>query len=300
VSSFTESVVEQAALAWLESIGWRIAHGPDIAPDMPAAERRDYSEVVLPQRLLDALARLNPDLPAEALEDAFRKLTRPDLPAGQAGGADLLQRNRALHRLLVNGVTVEYRTREGEVRGAQAQVLDFDDPAGNDWLAVGVPRHPRLPRPADAPTPPPSPARIGLAAGGKDGRAPRWHRQAREPPHAAALVRDAPDRGRPRHPERPGTARAPGREHHHDLHPRFESRAGRGEKPGGPHPRPMTSPPASAGIRVAICCTRPQPISTPRYWLPTDASGSVATSNGHRRAWPAVGIGCKSSQGLQH
>jgi len=89
VSSFTESVVEQAALAWLESIGWRIAHGPDIAPDMPAAERRDYSEVVLPQRLLDALARLNPDLPAEALEDAFRKLTRPDLPAGQAGGRGL-------------------------------------------------------------------------------------------------------------------------------------------------------------------------------------------------------------------
>jgi type I restriction enzyme R subunit len=83
-----------------------------------------------------AQARLNPDLPAEALEDAFRKLTRPDLPAGQAGGADLLQRNRALHRLLVNGVTVEYRTREGEVRGAQARVLDFDDPDNNDWLAV--------------------------------------------------------------------------------------------------------------------------------------------------------------------
>jgi hypothetical protein len=33
----------------------------------------------------------------------------------------------------------------------------------------------------------------------------------------------------------------------------------------------MTSPAALAGIRVAICCTRPQPISTPRYWLPTDA-----------------------------
>jgi type I restriction enzyme R subunit len=128
-STFTESVVEEAALAWLEAVGWRIAHGPDIAPDMPAAERRDYSEVVLAQRLRDALARLNPALPAEALEDAFRKLTRPQAP-------DLMQRNRALHRLLVDGVTVEYRTREGEVRGAQARVLDFDDPAGNDWLAV--------------------------------------------------------------------------------------------------------------------------------------------------------------------
>jgi type I restriction enzyme R subunit len=126
---FTESVVEQAALAWLESIGWRVAHGPDIAPDMLAAERRDYGEVVLAQRLRDALARLNPALPTEALEDAFRKLTQPE-------GADPIQRNRALHRLLVNGVTVEYRTREGELRGAQARVIDFDDPAGNDWLAV--------------------------------------------------------------------------------------------------------------------------------------------------------------------
>ncbi len=45
------------ALVWLEVIGWRIAHGPDIAPDMPAAERRDYGEVALAQRLRDALAR---------------------------------------------------------------------------------------------------------------------------------------------------------------------------------------------------------------------------------------------------
>ena len=74
----TESVVEQAALAWLEAAGWQVAHGPDIAPDTPAAERADYGEVVLAQRLRDALARLNPELPAEALEDAFRKLTRPE------------------------------------------------------------------------------------------------------------------------------------------------------------------------------------------------------------------------------
>ena len=63
----TESVVEQAALAWLESGGWQIAHGPEIAPDMPAAERRDYSEVVLAQHLHDALARLKPGLPAKVL-----------------------------------------------------------------------------------------------------------------------------------------------------------------------------------------------------------------------------------------
>ena len=127
--AFTESVVEQAALAWLESIGWRVSHGPNIAPDTPGAERRDYGDVVLAQRLRDALARLNPALPAEALEDAFRKLTRPE-------GADLVARNRTVHRLLVDGVTVEYRAPDGQIRGAQARVIDFDRVEANDWLAV--------------------------------------------------------------------------------------------------------------------------------------------------------------------
>ena len=129
MSRFTESVVEQAALAWLETAGWQVAHGPEIAPDTPAAERADYGEVVLARRLHDGLARLNPELPSEALEDALRKLTRLE-------GTDLIQRNRALHRLLVDGVPVEYRDAEGAIRGAQARVIDFDDVQGNDWLAV--------------------------------------------------------------------------------------------------------------------------------------------------------------------
>ncbi len=129
MSRFTESVVEEAALGWLESLGWAVAHGPDIAPDTPGAERADYGQVWLSQRLRDALARLNPDLPAEAREDAFRKLTRPE-------GPELTARNRAFHRLVVDGVTVEYRTADGTIRGAQARVIGFDDPANNDWLAV--------------------------------------------------------------------------------------------------------------------------------------------------------------------
>ena len=128
-SGFTESVVEQAALAWLESVGWQVRNGAEIAPGEIAAERDDYGQVVLAQRLRDELARINPALPAEALEDAFRKLTRPE-------GADLVVRNRALHCLLVDGVTVEYRDADGSIRGAQARVIDFDHPAGNDLLAV--------------------------------------------------------------------------------------------------------------------------------------------------------------------
>ena len=91
MTAFTESTVEQAALAWLESIGWTVRNGAEIAPGELAAERAEYSQVVLPQRLRDALARLNPTLPTEALDDAFRKLTRPDLPAGQAGGRSSLR-----------------------------------------------------------------------------------------------------------------------------------------------------------------------------------------------------------------
>lgn len=64
MTAFTESVVEQAALAWLESAGWAVMNGAEIAPGEPAAERDDYAQVVLAQRLRDALARLNPALPA--------------------------------------------------------------------------------------------------------------------------------------------------------------------------------------------------------------------------------------------
>ncbi len=126
---FTESTVESAALAWLKSLGWQTRHGAEMAPDELFAERQDYGRVVLEQRLRDALARLNPDLPTEALQDAFRKLTSPE-------GATLEQRNRALHRMLVDGVTVEYRRPDGAIAGAQARVIDFGEPEQNDWLAV--------------------------------------------------------------------------------------------------------------------------------------------------------------------
>jgi type I restriction enzyme R subunit len=124
-----ESTVEQSALAWLSELGWQVKHGSEIAPHGFFAERQDYGQVVLNQRLRDALARLNPDLPPEALQDALRKLVNPP-------GATLEQRNRALHRMLVDGVTVEYRRPDGAIAGAQARVLDFDDPDNNDWLAV--------------------------------------------------------------------------------------------------------------------------------------------------------------------
>jgi type I site-specific restriction-modification system R (restriction) subunit len=130
-TAFTESVVEHAALAWLEGLGYTVLHGPEIAVGTSAAERTDptYRDVILEGRLRQALARLNPGLPAAAAEDAFRKLTRTAAPS-------LLARNRAVHRMLVDGVTVEYTRKDGSIAGAQARVIDFDNPENNDWLAV--------------------------------------------------------------------------------------------------------------------------------------------------------------------
>ena len=129
MTTITEADVERAALDWLSGLGWQLAHGPDIAPDTPNSERDDYGQVALEGRLRDGLAVLNPSLPTDALDDAFRKLIRPE-------GSTVEARNRAFHRMLVNGVEIEYREADGRVRGNQVRVIDFDEPASNDWLAV--------------------------------------------------------------------------------------------------------------------------------------------------------------------
>ena len=98
-TSVSESTVEAVALDWLSSLGWSVSCGLDVAPDTVPPERADYGEAVLNGRLRSAAARLNPDVPAGALDDALRRLTLP-------AGATLEARNRAVHRMLVNGVTV--------------------------------------------------------------------------------------------------------------------------------------------------------------------------------------------------
>ena len=129
MTTLTEADVEQAALDWLSGLGWQVLHGPDIAPETPDAERDDYRQVVLEHRVRGALNELNPSLPMSALDDACRMLTRPE-------GSTLETRNRAFHRMLVDGVEVEYPDTEGRVRGDQVRVIDFDKPDKNDWLAV--------------------------------------------------------------------------------------------------------------------------------------------------------------------
>ena len=129
MAHLTESEIESAALSWLSDLGYQTLFGPDIAPDGPAPERADYGQVVLEQRLRDSLARLNPGLPADALEEAFRKLTRLDSPS-------LVANNHAFHRMLVEGIPVEIQRRDGSVGHEQVWVIDFEEPENNEFLAV--------------------------------------------------------------------------------------------------------------------------------------------------------------------
>ena len=124
----SESVVEQAALDWFRGLGYDVVGGPDMPPG-PQSLRKSYADTIFPSVVRGALDRLNPNLPTDALDDAFRRLTRPE-------GSNLEARNRAFHRLAVDGVTVEYRDAGGSIRGAPVRMFDFEQPSNNDWLVV--------------------------------------------------------------------------------------------------------------------------------------------------------------------
>jgi type I restriction enzyme R subunit len=126
---FTESTVEAAVLDWFEAIGYDIRFGPDLAPGEISAERLSFGDVVLVGRLREALGRINASIPADALEDAIRKLTRAESPS-------LVENNRRFHKFLTDGVPVEYHGPDGRVVHDQAWLIDFAEPANNDWLAL--------------------------------------------------------------------------------------------------------------------------------------------------------------------
>lgn len=129
MKGFSESIIEQAALAWLESTGYSVLSGLDIAPGEMQAERENYGQVVLERRLHQALQRLNPKIPSNALEEAFRKLIRPDSPS-------LVANNHVIHRYMVEGVPVEYQRKDGSIGGDLVRVFDYDKPENNEFLAV--------------------------------------------------------------------------------------------------------------------------------------------------------------------
>ena len=124
-----EAIVENAALEWFGELGYAVGHGPQLAPGEPAAERASFGDVILTGRLRAALQRLNPTIPEEAREEALRKVLRVGTPS-------LTQTNRAFHRLLRDGVPVEYPRPDGSIAGDHARLVDFGEVAANDWLVV--------------------------------------------------------------------------------------------------------------------------------------------------------------------
>src|SRR6266545_5862504 len=128
-SRIVESVVELAALDWLGGLGYEILSGLAIAPGETAAERADYKQVFLFDRLQTKLKDLNPKIPLEGLQEALRKIRIISHPT-------LIENNRAFHRLLVEGADVEFRNKAGEIVHDKVWLIDFANPEANEFLAV--------------------------------------------------------------------------------------------------------------------------------------------------------------------
>jgi type I restriction enzyme R subunit len=126
---FTEATVEAAALEWFGQLGYAVAHAPHLAPGEIAAERDSFADVVLLDRLRDAIAQLNPAIPSDAREEAMRKVLRLETPS-------LVANNRRFHQMLRDGVEVEYRREDGSIAGDRLQLINSSNPDANDWLAV--------------------------------------------------------------------------------------------------------------------------------------------------------------------
>jgi type I restriction enzyme R subunit len=127
--SLNESVIENVALDWFEGLGYACTNGLLIAPGEVGAERDSFGDVVLVSRLREAIWRLNPAIPEDAREEALRKVLR-------VGSPSVTQSNRAFHKMLRDGVPVEYSRADGSIAGDHVRLVDFGDVTANDWLAV--------------------------------------------------------------------------------------------------------------------------------------------------------------------
>ncbi|OKH33803.1 restriction endonuclease subunit R [[Phormidium ambiguum] IAM M-71] len=128
MGKLTESKIEELALEHLENIDYDYRHGCILAPDGEQPEREKYDDVILKNRLINAINTLNPDIPIEAREEAFRQIITINSP-------DLLNNNEIFHQYLTEGIDIEYQ-KNGETRGGKVWLIDFEHPENNEYLAV--------------------------------------------------------------------------------------------------------------------------------------------------------------------
>lgn len=130
MNAFTnEDTLEQAVLEWLGSLGYQVAHGPDIGPNGSAPERPNYSTVILEGRFRTALAKINPSIPDDGIDAAMKTVMRSE-------GGTLIEENRRFHKFVTDGVDTEYTGANGKVTHGKVWLFDFANPENNDWLAV--------------------------------------------------------------------------------------------------------------------------------------------------------------------
>lgn len=128
MAKLTENIVEQATLEWLSELGYTSLNGSELAPDAPHAQRQNYNNVVLINRLQNALQTINPHIPLAAIQDAIKKITRTETPI-------LSENNRRFHKYLTDGVDVEYQ-KNRRTKYEKLWLIDFKQISNNDWLAV--------------------------------------------------------------------------------------------------------------------------------------------------------------------
>ena len=124
----TEDQLEQLCLDWFRTQCYTYAFGPDIAHDGDTPERRDYQQIILTGRLLTALQKINQHIPLATLEEAAQAVTKPESPV-------LIHNNRTFHKLLLEGVPVEYRDGD-EIKVDHVQLIDFHNVEKNQFLVV--------------------------------------------------------------------------------------------------------------------------------------------------------------------
>ncbi|ACT47132.1 type I restriction endonuclease subunit R [Methylotenera mobilis] len=128
MSKITESDIETLAIERLQALGFSYVYAPDIAPDSTTPERESFAEVLLLSRLRNAITRINPTLPATALDEAIKTIQRISSP-------ELLANNETFHRLLREGVNVSYQ-KDGLQRGDLVWLIDFINPQNNDFVVA--------------------------------------------------------------------------------------------------------------------------------------------------------------------
>ena len=130
LENFTEDLLEEAAIEILQSLGYDYVFGPDISLGGDYEERLDYREVVLGSRVKDALFRINKGIPAEALEEAYRRIITFNSPM-------LEENNRSFHRLLTEGIDVSF-AEDGNIRTKNVQMVDFSEEGmkNNEFLVI--------------------------------------------------------------------------------------------------------------------------------------------------------------------